>query len=174
MSDRTGKGWTVAVLIGGLVMLVAAIVVIAVIAVSSNNAGNKHRAQISKLQKDIADLQTEVKVLSSSSTSGSTQPNQTSVQTQPTTPAQNDTQQEAIAQYMLSKGDNIANYDFRNVKTSQSDPSWEIYDYQRFEGMGHWVFLVHEVNRQWSVIAATTNVPMNAQAHGGPSDLTYP
>lgn len=92
-------------------------------------------------------------------------------QTQPQT---QNTQQDAITQYMQSQGSSISDYNLKNTKTSASDPSWAVYDYQKFEGMGHLVFLVHKVNGQWTVVAMGDGEPLNPQAHGAPADLTYP
>jgi hypothetical protein len=75
---------------------------------------------------------------------------------------------------MQSLGLNINDYVLQNTKVSTSDPNWAVYDYQRFEGMGHLIFLVHEANGTGTVVATGGGRPLNPQAHGAPSDLTYP
>lgn len=97
--------------------------------------------------------------------------------TQPTTPttqpsAQN-TPQDAITKYMQLNGLNFSDYKLVATKTSASDPSWSVYDYQRFEGMGHQVFLLHKVNGVWTVITVQAD-PFDTKVYGAPSDLTYP
>ena len=62
----------------------------------------------------------------------------------------------------------------KNSKVSASDPSWAYADFQRWEGMQHYIFLIHKVNGLWTVVSMHNNGPLNAQSDGGPSDLTYP
>jgi hypothetical protein len=75
---------------------------------------------------------------------------------------------------MQSQGQDIIDYVLQNTKVSKSDPNWAVYDYQRFEGMGHLIFLVHEANGTGTVVATGDGQPLNPQAHGAPPDLTYP
>lgn len=60
--------------------------------------------------------------------------------TQPTTPttqpSSQNTPQDAISKNMQVNGLNISDYKLVASKNSTSDPSWAVYDYQRFEGMG--------------------------------------
>ena len=101
----------------------------------------------------------------------STSQNQT---TRATQPPQTNTAKDAITAYMQSQGLNINDYVLQNTKVSTSDPNWAVYDYQRFEGMGHLVFLVHEANGTATVVATGDGQPLNPQAYGAPADLTYP
>lgn len=101
----------------------------------------------------------------------STSKNQTTHATQP---SQTNTAKDAITAYMQSQGLNINDYVLQNTKVSTSDPNWAVDDYQRFEGMGHLVFLVHEANGTGTVVATGDGQPLNPQAYGAPADLTYP
>jgi hypothetical protein len=93
--------------------------------------------------------------------------------TTPTLPSQKNTPQDTITQYMQSQGGNITDYVLKATKASQSDPTWAIDDYQRFEGMGHQLFLLHQVNGLWTVVTVQAN-PFDPQTYGAPADLTYP
>jgi hypothetical protein len=99
---------------------------------------------------------------------------QTTNPAQASQPSQTNTAKDAITAYMPSQGLNINDYDLRNTKVSRSDPDWAMYDYQRFEGMGHLVFLVHKTNGAWTVVATGDGQQLNPQAQGAPTDLTYP
>jgi cell division septation protein DedD len=102
-----------------------------------------------------------------------TQPSQTA-QTSPSAQTQQtNTPEEAIMAYWRATGDG-SSIVFKRSKYSASDPAWAYYDYQRFEGMQHFVFLVHKSSGLWAVVAMANNGPFNATDHGGPADLTYP
>jgi len=94
--------------------------------------------------------------------------------THATQPPQTNTAKDAITAHMQSQGQNINDYVLQNTKVSASDPNWAVYDYQRFEGMGHLIFLIHEANGTGTVVATGDGQPLNPQAHGSPADLTYP
>ena len=115
----------------------------------------------------------EPSLSSTAPTSGtaSTSQNQTTHATQP---SQTNAAKDAITAYMQSQGQNINDYVLQNTKVSTSDPNWAVYDYQRFEGMGHLIFLVHEANGTGTVVATGDGQPLNPQAQGAPADLTYP
>ena len=106
-------------------------------------------------------------------TSGAASTSQTQT-TQATQPSQTNTAKDAITAYMQSQGLNINDYVLQNTKVSTSDTNWAVYDYQRFEGMGHLVFLVHEANGTATVVVTGDGQPLNPQAYGAPADLTYP
>ena len=94
--------------------------------------------------------------------------------TSPTTqPTSKNTPQDAISKNMQVNGLNISDYRLVGSKNSTSDPSWSIYDYQRFEAMGHQIFLLHKVNSLWTVITVQSD-PFDATVYGAPADLTYP
>ena len=103
-----------------------------------------------------------------------TQTTQATKPSQATQPSQTNTAADAITAYMQSQGENIKDYVPQNTKVSASDPNWAVYDYQRFEGMGHLIFLVHNANGMWTVVAMGDGQPLNPQANGAPADLTYP
>ena len=85
-------------------------------------------------------------------------------------PKAGNTPEEAIAAYEKAKGEDLGNYVLKGSKTSRTDPSWALYDYQRYEGMGHVFYLLHKVDNQWTVVA--DGADLNPQAHGAPADLT--
>jgi len=94
--------------------------------------------------------------------------------TSPTTqPTSKNTPQDAISKNMQVNGLTFSDYKLVASKNSTTDPSWAIYDYQRFEGMGHQVFLLHNVNGVWTVITVQAD-PFDATVYGAPADLTYP
>ena len=103
-----------------------------------------------------------------------TQTTQATKPSQATQPSQTNTAADAITAYLQSQGENIKDYVPQNTKVSASDPNWAVYDYQRFEGMGHLIFLVHNANGTWTVVAMGDGQPLNPQANGAPADLTYP
>jgi hypothetical protein len=94
--------------------------------------------------------------------------------TKATQPSQTNTATDAITAYMQSQGLSINDYVPQNTKVSTSDNNWAVYDYQRFEGMGHLIFLVHNANGTWTVVATGDGQPLSPQANGAPADLTYP
>jgi len=134
--------------------------------------------------RDLKDGDYQVSVTTGSGTSNqltftvknatSTSKTQTTQATKPTQPSQTSTASDAITAYMQSQGENIKDYVPQNTKVSASDPNWAVYDYQRFEGMGHLIFLVHNANGTWTVVATGDGQPLNPQANGAPADLTYP
>jgi hypothetical protein len=81
-------------------------------------------------------------------------------------------QEQALYEYALSQGINPADYVFVQDKTSQSDPGWALYDFQRFEGMGHLFFLLQGSGNQWKVVASGGD-DFNPQAYGAPADLKF-
>ena len=93
---------------------------------------------------------------------------------QATQRSQTNTAKDTITAYAQSQGLNITDYVLPNTKVSKSDPSWAVYDYQRFEGMGHLVFLIHKADGKWTVVVTGDGQPLNPQASGAPADLTYP
>ena len=94
--------------------------------------------------------------------------------TQDSRSSQKNTAKDTITAYVQSQGLNIKDYVLKNTKVSTSDPDWAVYDYQRFEGMGHLVFLIHKTNGTWTVVATGDGQPLNPQAHRAPNDLTFP
>jgi preprotein translocase subunit SecD len=134
--------------------------------------------------RDLKDGDYQVSVTTGSGTSNqltftvknatSTSKTQTTQATKPTQPSQTSTASDAITAYMQSQGENIKDYVPQNTKVSASDPNWAVYDYQRFEGMGHLIFLVHNANGTWTVVATGDGQPLSPQANGAPADLTYP
>jgi hypothetical protein len=76
-------------------------------------------------------------------------------------PSQTNTAKDTITAYVQSQGLNINDYVLQNTKVSRSDPNWAVYDYQRFEGTGHLVFLVHNANGTWTVIATGDGQSLN-------------
>ena len=101
-----------------------------------------------------------------------TAPAQSTQASPPPTP-QTNTPEEAIMAYRQASGD-TSQIVFKKSKYSASDPTWAYYDYQRFEGMEHFVFLVHRSGGLWSVVSMENNGPLSAADKGGPTDLTYP
>jgi len=102
-----------------------------------------------------------------------TGPSQTAQPAQTAQTQQTNTPEEAIMAYWRATGDG-SSIVFKQSKYSASDPAWAYYDYQRFEGNQHFVFLVHNSNGLWAVVSMVNNGPLNAADNGGPSDLTYP
>ena len=146
-------------LIGAAILVIFGVYLLAkgitVVAAPRSDDNADYRAQLTFTVKNAA----------------STSKNQT---TQATQPSQTNTAKDAITAYMQSQGLNINDYVLQNTKVSTSDPNWAVYDYQRFEGMGHLVFLVHEANGTGTVVATGDGQPLNPQAQGAPADLTYP
>ena len=81
--------------------------------------------------------------------------------------------EDAIASYMQSENENMSNYVLKATKTSLTNPAWKTYDYQRYEGIGHEIFLLQQINGSWTVVTAQTE-PFNTNEYGAPSDLNYP
>ena len=136
---------------------------------------------VAMVPRDLKDGDYQVSVTTGAGTSNqltftvknptSTSQNQT---THATPPSQTNAAKDAITANMQSRGLNINDYVLQNTKVSTSDPNWAVYDYQRFEGMGHLIFLVHEANGTGTVVATGDGQPLNPQAQGAPADLTYP
>ncbi len=78
----------------------------------------------------------------------------------------------AIHDYLVAQGINPGEWVYKQNKKSASDPTWYLYDYQRFEGMAHTQFLLHEVSGKWIVVASGGD-DFNPQAHGAPADLKF-
>ncbi len=78
----------------------------------------------------------------------------------------------AIHDYLVAEGINPGDWVYKQSKKSASDPTWYLYLYQRFEGMAHTQFLLHEVSGKWIVVASGED-DFNPQAHGAPADLKF-
>jgi len=116
--------------------------------------------------------------LTTTSAPATTQPVQTTepaqtAQTPPAPTPQTNTPEEAIEAWWQANGDG-SRIVFKRSKYSVSDPAWAYFDYQRFEGNQHFVFLVHKSNGLWAVVSMANNGPLSATNNGGPGDLTYP
>ena len=80
----------------------------------------------------------------------------------------------AIHDYLVAQGINPGEWVYKQNKKSASDPTWYLYDYQRFEGMAHTLFLLHQVSGKWVVVASGDEASdFNPQAYGAPADLKF-
>jgi len=80
----------------------------------------------------------------------------------------------AIHDYLVAQGINPGEWVYKQNKKSASDPTWYLYDYQRFEGMAHTLFLLHQVSGRWVVVASGDEASgFNPQAYGAPEDLKF-
>ena len=115
------------------------------------------------------------------------QPGRTSLPTVPTRPAtptqpvERNTPEEAIAEFLLSQGDSIDDYDLIESRTSESDPAWAIYTYAgvyKKQQTVTFLFLLHNVDEFWGVVATGNDgnppEPLEPQAYGAPGDLASP
>jgi hypothetical protein len=82
-------------------------------------------------------------------------------------------QKQVIRDWMLSQGMDPDGWIYKRHVTSASDPSWALYDYQRFEGMDHIWFLLHFTGGAWQVVHAEQD-SFDPQDYGAPADLKFP
>lgn len=81
-------------------------------------------------------------------------------------------QEQAIYQYAVSQGINPDDYVYVKSMTSQSDPAWALYLFQRYEGMGHLQVLLRKTGSTWQVVASGGD-DFSPQAYGAPADLKF-
>jgi len=81
-------------------------------------------------------------------------------------------QQQAIRDWMTSQGIDPDGWVYSRHVTSLSDPSWALFDYQRFEGMAHMWLLLHFSDGAWHVVHAEQNT-FNPYDYGAPADLHF-
>jgi hypothetical protein len=82
-------------------------------------------------------------------------------------------QEQAIRDWMLSHGLDPDGWVYKAHVTSASDPSWALYDYQRFEGMAHMWFLLHFTGGAWQIVYAQDDA-FDPTDYGAPADLHFP
>jgi hypothetical protein len=81
-------------------------------------------------------------------------------------------QEEAIYDYATAQGINPGDYVYVQSKTSAIDPTWALYDFQRYEGMQHIFFLLQGSGTNWMVVASGAD-DFNPQSYGAPADLKF-
>lgn len=85
-------------------------------------------------------------------------------------------QSEVLTEYAEEKGYSMTGVGGEALKfemnnTSKTDPSWELWDQAQGQGEDYRLFLLHQVNDQWTVVADGWN-DFDPQANGAPEDLT--